>query len=185
MKYFVYCGARHGEVIAKLHPRYQFDREWMIHFFDPNPHISDHYALQSASECGAACVFHRKAVWIEDCKTDFQLQNCVNKDGGGSAVGALRSTNRRLKGGDIVPVEAIDFSKFVKELQSTYMVVRMDIEGSEFAILRKMIRENTLCKIRDLHIEWHHRHMPTESRESVGLLERSIREHGVNLFNLG
>ena len=42
----------------------------------------------------------------------------------------------------------------------------MDIEGSEFFVLRQMIEEKTICKIKDIYIEFHERFMPNESSQS-------------------
>ena len=82
-------------------------------------------------------------------------------------------------------VDAIDFSEFVRGLQGNRIVIRMDIEGAEFPVLRKLIKEETIRKVSDLHIEWHQRHLKSESRSTVDELTRTITDFGVNVVEFG
>ena len=54
-------------------------------------------------------------------------------------------------------VPAIDLSKWFKDNFSPedFIVVKMNIEGAEYPVLRHMIREGTLSWIDLLYIEWH------------------------------
>ncbi len=184
MKHFLYCGARHGETLGALVTRYHFDQSWVLHFFEPNPYVDDRRALSSAENYGAVGIFHRQAVWIEDGATEFQLQHKRRKVGKGSTISALQSTNHRLFGGKKVTVPTIDFSRFVLELQADQIIIRMDIEGAEFPVLRKMLRDHSLSKVRELHIEWHHRHLPAESDQDVENLRKAIQDAMVNVVEL-
>ncbi len=163
---------------------YHFDQSWVVHFFEPNPYLDDRPALSSAEKFGAVGIFHRQAVWIEDGELEFQLQNGHRNVGCGSTMAALQSSNRRLLGGKTVTVPAIDFSRFVLELESERIIVRMDIEGAEFPVLRKMLQDQSLSKVQDLHIEWHHRHLPTESGKSARDLRKAIQHAQVNVLEL-
>jgi hypothetical protein len=55
----------------------------------------------------------------------------------------------------------------------------MDIEGSEFAILRKMIDEKTITNIKEIYVEFHERAMPAESTESRKKIVDDIINLGV------
>ena len=54
-------------------------------------------------------------------------------------------------------VECIDFSQWVgvNFVKDDYIIMKMDIEGSEYKVLPKMIKDNTIQYIDELIIEWH------------------------------
>ena len=184
MKHLLYCGARYGETLGVLAGIYDFDRSWTVHLFEPNPYFDENIALAEAEKFLLTGVFHRQAVWIEDGPLEFRLQAGHGNKGRGSAMATLHSTNHRLQGGETVTVQAMDFSRFVGDLDSEQIVVRMDIEGAEFPVLRKMLKERTITRVRNIHIEWHHRHMTGEDRHSVEVLRKEIRRVSVNVFDL-
>jgi FkbM family methyltransferase len=179
MKHLLYCGARYAEKLRGLHSLYAFDAGWEVHYFEPNPFIDAQRALGVARPFGAASDFHRVAVWTSDGAVTLRLQCCDCKNGEGNAVGDLGSSNRRLVGGAEVTVPSIDLSRLVAGLDSEQVVVRMDIEGAEFPIVRKMVAEGTIAKVKDLHIEWHQRHLPLENGRTVAELQAAMEQLGV------
>jgi hypothetical protein len=52
-------------------------------------------------------------------------------------------------------VECIDFSKFLKQFEGQEIIVKMDIEGAEYDILEKMIKDGTDKLVKEFWIEWH------------------------------
>jgi len=57
----------------------------------------------------------------------------------------------------ITSVECIDFSQWIlTNFQSNdQILLKMDIEGAEFEVLQKMIRDRSIFYIKELHIEYH------------------------------
>lgn len=56
-------------------------------------------------------------------------------------------------------VEVINFSSFLKKTVTIddYVIIKMDVEGSEFAVLDKLIRDNSIDFVNDLYVEFHER----------------------------
>ena len=54
-------------------------------------------------------------------------------------------------------VKAIDFSKFIKDFTSPedFLLIKMDIEGSEFEVLDKMIYDQTFKYVNEIYVEFH------------------------------
>ena len=54
-------------------------------------------------------------------------------------------------------VESIDFSEFIKEKVTIddFVVVKLDIEGSEFDVIDKLIEKDILKYINEIYIEFH------------------------------
>ncbi|WP_204017580.1 FkbM family methyltransferase [Sphaerimonospora thailandensis] len=65
-----------------------------------------------------------------------------------------------------VPVPAIDFSAWLRRTVTPddHVVVKMDIEGAEYPVLRKLVADGTINLISILYIEWHHDRFPAMSR---------------------
>ena len=80
-------------------------------------------------------------------------------------------------------IEAFDFSKWTLDNfdRSDYIVLKMDIEGSEYRVLQKMIEDASIDYIDHLYIEWHHRYLPQEYADLTLLLCKYIKSRGVKL----
>jgi FkbM family methyltransferase len=85
-----------------------------------------------------------------------------------------------------VLVECIDFSKWIKDSFSKddYIFVKMDVEGSEYKILPKMIEDNSIQYINSLVIEWHDWVMP-EFKSETSKLSNQLSSLGINLLSWG
>lgn len=63
--------------------------------------------------------------------------------------------------GEVTNVPAVDFSAFLKKLKDANIagkkLMKMDIEGSEFTVVPKLMEEKLLCKgvVDEMTIEWH------------------------------
>src|SRR5208337_1180396 len=99
-------------------------------------------------------------------------------DGWGSSVAAVAAQHPGYESQVTVP--CIDFSQFVKDLPSSAKIVcKLNVEGSEFAILRRMLSEGTIDRIYKLYVEFHQGMVPTETDESVNDMVRQIKNRGV------
>lgn len=58
---------------------------------------------------------------------------------------------------DKISVECLDFSKFLKTVatKNDYIICKLDIEGSEYPVLNKCIKEGTLSLIDKISVEFH------------------------------
>jgi len=65
--------------------------------------------------------------------------------------------------------------------QGDYILVKMDIEGSEFHVLRDLLERHIADWIDELHVEFHQRFMPTESDESVKELIKQLESRNVKV----
>lgn len=83
---------------------------------------------------------------------------------GGSCVSEIKSRmndNNRdsnfYKWHNDVEVESIDISKWILDnfSKDDFIVIKMDIEGSEYEVLPKMIEDASIDYINTIYIEWH------------------------------
>jgi len=60
--------------------------------------------------------------------------------------------------GTIIKKESIDLSNWIIENfnNSDFIILKLDIEGAEYEVLEKMIRDNSINYINKLFIDWHY-----------------------------
>lgn len=83
-------------------------------------------------------------------------------------------------------VEAIDFSKWIMENfdNNDQIVLKMDIEGSEYKVIPKMIEDGSINYINHLIIEWHDWVLPTYKEKTVEL-KNKLNSMGISITNWG
>jgi FkbM family methyltransferase len=184
---FLDCGTHHGEGLTDFHNRGVIDDTFEIHTFEANPECN---AEERVKSIPLNIICYNKAVWIEDGFIYFNQENHLKSgtgsptdgqseiDGWGSSIDGIGFNH---PGYDTkVQVPSIDFSKFVSSLPiDSNIICKMDIEGSEFAVLRKMIENNTISRVKEIYVEFHERFMPAESHETKQKLIDDITKLGV------
>lgn len=158
-KIFLDCGQFNGVAIQQ----YCVDDSWDIYSFEPFPmpdlKLPKHELIQ-------------KAVWTNDLGLDFNVDP-LNQASHVSGIGGTAFPEIRR-------VPSLDFSQFVGELPPADVVVcSMDIEGAEFVVLRKMLRDGTARTLDVLDVEFHHRLMPDEDADTAKQLIQELSNAGV------
>lgn len=170
-KFYIDCGSHKGDTVRRFMSLYP-DRA--VYAFDPNPF------LKPLDIKGVH--FERVAVWTDDCYVKFyyNYKDLHN-------VGATIIEEKKggwLKYNASVDVPAIDFSRWVNShvpLESD-CIVKMDIEGAEYDVLWKMIKDKTIVRISELHIERHWDRIGYPRVLDEVLFER-IRSFGVKVYD--
>lgn len=163
MKIFLDCGQFDGVAIEQ----YCVDDSWKIYSFEPE--VQPDINLERLPKYELI----EKVVWTEDGEVSFSLD--PNKQA--SHITGVAGTDYE----DKLVVPSVDFSRFVEELpySDDYIVCSMDIEGAEFPVLRKMIKDGSIWRIDVLDIEFHHRMMKDENDESARKLIQELWDLGV------
>ena len=140
-KIYIDCGSWKGISLEKFMSK---NKDYEIHAFDPicryNYPENVHY--------------YKKAVWIEDCKKNFYInRDKVNQ--GSSLYKGKQTANLDKK--HPKKVECIDFPKWIRDSFSIddYIILVMNIEGAEYAILNKMMEDRTIEYIDELYVSPH------------------------------
>lgn len=161
---FIDCGFHIGNMLKIYLENGLVDDSWDIYLFDPNPEVRIEDIVK---QFPVKAKTYNKAVWTSKGKIDFAVSERHNAS---HVEGTTRHDNDQ-----ITAVPAIDFSKFLAELPDEYTICSMDIEGSEYPVLEKLIEERTIDKIDLLDIEFHHRFMShKETQDSVDLTQQLL-----------
>ncbi len=175
-------GFHHGEGLRYLWELYQVDETWTVFAFEPNtacrrqllranalmmPRVT---AMPFAVHTAAGlAVFQREAG-----------SRGGSEDGQGSHLTGL-GFHLETHGAQTEAVWKVDFPLFLRSLiapgrEHSYVVVKMDIEGAEYDILRAMLTDGSIDLVDVLHVEFHDRLMPAESEETTEQLRSELRK---------
>jgi FkbM family methyltransferase len=185
---FLDCGTHLCEGLIDFYNKKIIDDTFEIHTFEPNIACR---VEERVIKIPLNIRVYNKAVWIEDGYVKFNQENHKKSgtgsptdgisdiDGWGSSVDGIGFNHPGYETSLIA--ESIDFSKFVKNLPEANIICKMDIEGSEFVVLRKMIQDDSISRISKIFIEFHERFMINESLDSREEIVNEIKKRGVQV----
>ena len=169
---YVDVGANVGETLANFgasHPDFE------LFAIEPNPALLPSIAHQAAKIQRLVTII-AAAAWVKDGTVPlFQSTRhesstviegkTTHQDLGWPPIDYSRSTE----------VPCFDFSEWLsKNFRGTTLVVKMDIEGAEYLVLRKMLADGSLRLVDQLFCEWHADRLSTISNEEHISLRRQV-----------
>lgn len=185
-KVFLDFGGNRGQGLREFIKRYNINiEEWIVETFEPDPECK---LEENISDLNFVKI-NKKAVWVYNGKVKFsQMLECSE----GSSVECLMSegicrepNNFSFRKHDsIIDVECIDISDILRKYQDfEFVLVKMDVEGSEFKLLRKILQDGTINIIDVIYIEWHHEYVKDESFETSSYLKTEIKNIGIEVHD--
>lgn len=178
-KVFLDCGTHLGEGLNQFVNLYNMTEEWQIYSFEPNPNLwKQHYELNKYSNIQ----YINKAIYDNNEMITFNLAY-PNTDA--SSIFKQHIGDNFDKA---VQVECLDLSQFILSnfSKDDFLVVKLDIEGAEYKVLDKMIKEGSILFVNDLYVEFHsHKDNGSitengETKESTYALVDQIKSLGIN-----
>lgn len=183
---FIDCGSNLGQGLRQIALIHHMDASWIVETFEPNPYLIKDLTA-NLSVLPLNITIHNKAVWDEDGEVSFSV---MLEESEGSSVEKLmavaecadQQSGSFRKHDHIITVPSVDISTVLKAYtKEDRIVVKLDIEGSEFCVLRKMLADDTMDLVNELYIEWHTKYINGESKETEAALIQQISARGVQI----
>jgi FkbM family methyltransferase len=151
-----------------------------VHAFEPEPHAFAKLAARFADAPNV--VLHQVAASDRDGRTLMHRPASQSQDRPSRAASIARR-DRKMNLTDGVEVPTIDFAAFLLRLPSRVRLIKMDIEGAEWAVLRALF-DRALDRFDILFVETHERFDPALLAEARRLqrLAASLERPYVNLY---
>ncbi len=172
-------GFHHGEGLRYLWERYAVDASWTVFAFEPNS--ENRRRLYRANALSEPRVFGLPMAVHDGCGPAVFQRDAIDgrEDGEGAHLMGIGFELDTQNAGT-EEVWKVDFPRFLSALippgrEHSYVVVKMDIEGAEYAILRAMLADGSIDRVDVLHVEFHQRLMPAESDASTDVLKEALR----------
>ncbi len=171
------CGANVGVVTQAF-----ADLRATVYSFEPNPYafnrLRDRFQSVQNVTCFQKAVLDRTTV-IRLYLHEHAQQDQVVWSTGSSIIEEKNNVDPKT----FVDVEAIDLSQFVLDLKTSITLLKMDIEGAEYATLTKLINTGAYAKIEHIVVETHETKIP-ELRPAHGRLVELIAEKRIQNIDL-
>ena len=138
----IVLGAYQGEAIDAFYDAKKIDNSWKVVCYEPNKN-----AVEILSSKYPQAIIHTKAVHTHNGTIDYRISSAEQKNGISSNIPDVCSTE---------VIECIDIDDILDTLDNYEQVImRIDIEGSEYDVIPKLIEHKNLKKITELYLEWH------------------------------
>lgn len=170
-KYFIDCGAHVGESVRLFRTQYPGAGEHTTISFEPNPKAAKIFA----SEEFADVEFHNKAVWLYDGSVKL-FDHVSPYDYGLSLHPEMDHVKKTFKEVPCTDLSRMILQRFTK---ADEIVLKLDIEGSEYELLDKMFKDGSFDYVSKLYIEWHACFRPTITKEEHDRIEAEVSRRGV------
>lgn len=181
MKYWIDCGAHQGQGFMMFTTFCPKAHEFQLIGFEPNPQFNKFYEKSSPYEILHDVHLHNCAVWTKDGEMPLYLSDVLGQLGSTLVKG--KTTGRvNYKRGLIV--KTLDLSKWLKEAVTTKDTVflKMNIEGSEYNVLNKMMLDGSIKLVDELYLALHGGKIKGRSKEDDQRLIKRIRSYGVEVI---
>jgi FkbM family methyltransferase len=172
---YIDCGANVGAVLEEKVVKYPA-REYYA--FEANPNLMDRLLAVKDRHPATAIQVFNMAVWTENSKIDLYL-SAENSRGEPMVDGSTLLRGKmpshplvgRIDYDHPVEVQALNFSQWILEnfRKEDYVWLKMDIEGSEYAVLEQMLKDGSIHSINKAYVEFHYRdggHLQSISKET-------------------
>jgi len=187
---FLDCGTHLCEGLVQFYNNGTINDSFEIHTFEANPACN---AGERVKQLPLNITFYNAAIWTEDGVVYFNQENHKESrsgsptdgfsdiDGWGSSVDGIGFNHAGYN--SKVEIKSIDFARFVSELpEDANIICKMDIEGSEFPVLRHLIEKGVMSKIKDIYVEFHDHFMDNEDDFTKANLVKQIESLGVKVY---
>jgi len=178
-KIFLDCGAHDGCSVRMFEKIYDDKKEYEVYSFEGS----------TSQRLGSLQKYHQKncykfkknevipkLVWIFDGKVSF--------NGWNQSIKQFSSVDTPNTGFPAV-VESLDFSKWIKDNfnKDDYIVLKMDIEGAEYEVLNKMIKDGTMSYINKFYGELHGLKKGFSVQETNTLIDKINNKYNLKVWN--
>jgi len=168
MKIFIDLGAYNGDTINKAIKQYG-DVDLFV-AFEPDPVTFK--ALRDNVPESVIC--YRAAA--SDTNGITKLYICPTGAMGHSLIGTKITVSDKF-----VEVEEIDFSEYINKFsQNDEIILKVDIEGKEYDLFRKLVSSPNIKLIKKLFCEWHYKKIGM-SEEEHNKVVRLLLSNQINI----
>ena len=181
-KVFIDGGANTGQSIRDFYNNYPGAEEYEIHSFEAgqDPKILDPlmYTVEQHRDRVEGVEFYNKAMWTYDGTLTF-----FDK---GTESSSVLYRDQFINNPNVIPkeVECVDISKWIKEnfTKDDFIALKLDIEGAEYDVIKKMYDDGAIEYIDKFYIEIHGIKCGKTYKESLDLI-RMVEDCGVPIYS--
>lgn len=170
-KIFIDCGAHKATTASVVLERF---KDFQVHSFETNPEFFHYFD-------GLNIFLHKKAVWIHNKSINFfPAENSY-----GGSLFKDKKTGNIIQ--EPIKVDCVDLSNWIIENfeLDDYIILKLNVEGSEYEILNKMVKDGSIFYINELYVDFHYDKIKSISRGIHNKLISKLNQLNINLYLWG
>lgn len=183
MKCFIDGGANLGQAYDFFSQKYP-DRDFFLYEINSNCFET----LRNKCDGLENVKVFNKGLYSEQKTLDVYSVNPEQYQQSNQGVSLIEKHNSNHYNAQTVDtVECVDIHSLITELNERYddIVLKLDIEGSEYPVLKRLLEHPNLSKISEIYVEWHAQYsdeledfLGLRKQDLLdGLLEKNIKHH--------
>nr|XP_002730991.1 PREDICTED: uncharacterized protein LOC100368107 [Saccoglossus kowalevskii] len=165
-KFFIDCGGNVASSVVLFRETYPDAEDFYIYSFELDARLCPYFAgyTNHTLYCPVAVsnVTGELTAYAEAAWYPGKYVNGEDKQWGGGSLFVSKNESTRQDGGERMlsyreKIPAIDLSLWLQEHfnQEDYVILKLDVEGAEYQILRKMLTDGTIHLVDKLYGEYH------------------------------
>jgi len=162
------CGANVGDISALF-----LTKKASVIAFEPDPMafelLQQRFEGSKNIECINKAVAHRAST----AKLYFHAHQQQNGNSAFTVSSSIIQDKVNINTDNSIEIETVDLDRFISNLNKPVDILKMDVEGAEIEILKKMIKNGTYKRIGTILVETHETKIPGH-KELVAELKATI-----------
>lgn len=171
------CGANVGHIAKML-----ASTGATVIAFEPDPIAFEQLKNRCKNKKNITCI--NKGVWDRNAILDLYLHKSSN--GVESEFSVSSSIVAAKKNIDIAkkhPIEVIDLISFIQQLNRKIDLIKLDVEGAEIEILRKILISECWPLFSRMYVETHETKIPTQAND-IKQIRQQLKEKSIKNIKL-
>jgi FkbM family methyltransferase len=163
-------GSYDGDTFKLFMEKYPNAASYKAYCFEPNRFLAFHYEKLN-------CEHVKAAAWTHDGNIRFYIaEKYIASTVMPNKHGRIKIFNKIVK--NMVP--CVDFSSWLEKnvTQEDFVVCKIDIEGAEYDVLEKVVKDNNLNLIKKLYVDWHCNKLGGFDKSRHDKLVETLVNHG-------
>jgi FkbM family methyltransferase len=171
------CGANVGRITS-----YLSITGATIYAFEPDPIAFKILIRRCKNKKNVTCI--NIGVWHKDAVVQLYRHKEMREEETSFTIGSsIVNAKKNVDSGSFTEIEVIDLLTFIRHLNKKVDLVKVDIEGAEIEILKKIIAEDAHTLFKIMFVETHETKIPGQGDELIAI-KLQMKEKGVNNIKL-
>ncbi len=157
------CGANVGRITS-----YLSITDATIYAFEPDPIAFKILSRRCKKKINVECI--NKGVWDKDAVIKMYRRKEMRDEESSFTIGSsIIASKNNVDSSSYNEIEVIDLFNFIRQLNKKVDLVKVDIEGAEIEILKKIITEDAHTMFKIMFIETHETKIPGQRAELINI----------------
>jgi len=151
--------------------------------FEPDPLAFKKLSLRCKNKKNITLI--QKGVWDKNSKIDFFLhENDRHGNEASYTVGSsIMSEKSNVNTETCQSIEVLDLVEFMQKLNRKIDLVKLDVEGAEIAILRRILATDAWHLFDRMYVETHETKIPSQVKD-IDWIKKQMKDKNIQNINL-